>query len=135
MGYESTLHLINIKIKTESLPVVSDALITGKGPGLAPLKWFLELAVIDSSGFLCFKASEDGLDPYVPDDEGTVPALSGKWKGNIDKKFASWIKFHSEEGGRIVLHSIEGDGAAWGWEFDGKDQMRELQLCSVGEWI
>ena len=89
--------------------------------------------MIDSADFLCFRADGNGPYPYEPDDEGTVIALFGKWYEA--EKIASWLKHHSEKGGRIVEHSIEGDGDAWGWEFDGKGRMRELQLCSVGKWI
>jgi hypothetical protein len=101
--------------------------------GWSDLSCFLERAIIDDAGFLCFKASEDGIDPYVPDaDDGTVPAIYGKWYEA--ENIAEWLKQHSEKGGRIVLHSLEADGEAWGWEFDGKGRMRELQLREVGEW-
>jgi len=36
--------------------------------------------------------------------------------------------------GQIVLHSSEGDGLAWGWEFDGKGGMEYFQLDPVGRW-
>ena len=55
-----------------------------------------------------------------------MPARYGKW--DEAGQFAAWLKHHSEEGGRIVLHSIEADGEAWGWEFDGHGKMRELSL-------
>ena len=133
MGYESSLHLIDVKIKAESVPFVSRALRTKTGRGLLHLRPFLERAVIDSEGFLAFKASADGLDPYVPDeDDGTVPALHGKWYEA--ERFARWLRRHSEKGGRIVLHSIEADGEAWGWEFDGRGRMRRLSLARVGKW-
>lgn len=45
-----------------------------------------------------------------------------------------WLKLHSEKGGRLIQHSSEGDGAAWGWEFDGRGRLRQLALCSVGKW-
>ena len=80
-----------------------------------------------------FKASADGLDPYVPDeDDGTVPALHGKWYEA--ERFARWLRRHSEKGGRMILHSIEADGEAWGWEFDGRGRMRRLSLARVGKW-
>jgi hypothetical protein len=130
MGYESSLHLINVNIKAESAAEVTRVLKTRRGRGLAPIRYFLEKAVLDSDGFLVFKSSEDGLDPYVPDaDDGTVPALYGKWY-----EIASWLKQYSEKGGRIVLHSIEADGDAWGWEFDGRGRMRKLTLRSTGKW-
>jgi len=34
----------------------------------------------------------------------------------------------------MVLHSVEVDGCAWGWEFDGKGRMRYLELTPVGKW-
>ena len=134
MGYESVLHLIDVKIKKGSIPLVNQELNNQVGDELSDLSCFLERAIIDSAGFLSFKASEDSNDPYVPDeDDGTVPALYGKWYES--EVIADWLKQHSEEGGRIILHSLEADGEAWGWEFDGKGRMRELQLREVGEWI
>jgi hypothetical protein len=133
MGYESSLHLIDVKIKADSAAEVTRVLKTRRGSGLAPIRYFLERAVIDSDGFLVFKSSEDGLDPYVPDvDDGTVPALYGKWYEA--EQIAGWLKQYSEKGGRIVLHSIEGDGNAWGWEFDGRGRMRKLTLRPIGKW-
>ena len=133
MGYESSLHLIDVKIKKGSVPMVSRALKTKKGRGLLRLRSFLDQAVIDSAGFLAFKASEDGSDLSVADaDDGTVPALHGKWYGV--ERFARWLRRHSEKGGRIILHSIEADGEAWGWEFDGRGRMRPLALLPVGKW-
>ena len=125
------LHLIDIKIKVESVPQVERALKARKGRGLPP-PFFLERMVIDSDGFLAFK-SDDEYDVYVPDEEdGTVPALAGKWYEA--EHLALWLKKHCEKDGRIVLHSLEADGAAWGWEFDGKGRMRELALVPVGKW-
>jgi hypothetical protein len=133
MGYESVLHLIDVKIKKESIPLVNLELNNQKDDELSELGYFLERAIIDSAGFLSFKASEDGNDPYVPDeDDETVPAIYGKWYEA--EVIADWLKQHSEEGGRIILHSLEADGEAWGWEFDGKGRMRELQLQCVGDW-
>ena len=132
MGYESSLHLIDVKIKAESVPAVRQALKTGKSRKTSPLWFFFERATVDSCGFLAFKGSEDGEDPYVPDEDGTVPALYGKWYEA--ERIAAWLKQHCEKGGRIVLHSIEADGAAWGWEFDGRGRMRALELRPVGKW-
>jgi hypothetical protein len=67
MGYESTLHLIDVKIKAESIRVVTRVLANPGTRGTNRFAYFLEQAVIDSEGFLVFKASKDGLDPYVPD--------------------------------------------------------------------
>ena len=77
---------------------------------------------------------KDDITPYSPDEDyGDVPAITAKWYEAED--IALWLKQHVEKGGKIVAHSNEGDGAAWGWEFDGKGRMRELHLCSVGKWI
>ena len=134
MGYECSLHLIDVRIKADSLPAVTRTLKTCKGRGLKRIEYFLERAVVDMDGFLAFTASEDGLDPYEPDEEdNTVPALYGKWYEA--EAIADWIKQYSEKGGRIVLHSIEGDGAAFGWEFDGRGRMRALELRPVGKWV
>lgn len=133
MGYWSALHLVDIKIKEESVPIVERAIRTRKGRGMKPLRFFLEVAMIDSGDFLAFRASEDGLDPYVPDEQdGSVPALYGKWYEC--EQIASWLKLHSKKGGRVVLHSVEADGEAWGWEFDGRGRMRALALCPAGKW-
>jgi hypothetical protein len=132
MGYETSLHLVDIKVKAGSILVVKRALKARKGRARSYVQSFLEQVVIDSAGFLAFKAGEDGCDPYVPDDEGTVPALFGKWYGS--EQIARWLKKHSEGGGRLIEHSMEGDGAAWGWEFDGLGKMRALGLRPIGKW-
>ena len=133
MSYESSLHLIDIKIKAEFIPMVKRMLKTQKKREFTDLRLFLGRAVLDKDGFLAFKASEDGHDPYVPDEEeGTVPALYGDWYEA--EEIASWLKQYCEKGGRIVLHSIEADGEAWGWEFDGRSRMRALGLRPVGKW-
>ena len=133
MGYESSLHLIDVKIKAESIQAVRAALRTGKVRAPSALRFFLDRIVLDEEGFLAFKPSEDYASPYVPDEEdGTVPALQGKWYEA--ERIATWLKRYSEKGGRIILHSIEGDGAAWGWEFDGRGRMRPLELRQAGKW-
>ncbi|MCB9924858.1 MAG: hypothetical protein H6822_21940 [Planctomycetaceae bacterium] len=133
MGYETALHLIDVKIKDESLPKVRKALQTKKGRGLGPLKCFLEEAYLSDDGFLSFKSTGRYDSPYDPDAGiGDVPVLIGKWSES--EKIAEWLKLHSEKGGRLIQHSCEADGAAWGWEFDGRGRLRELALCSVGKW-
>jgi hypothetical protein len=133
MGYETALHLINVKIKEESLPVVKKALQTKKGRGLRSVTDFLEAAFLPDDGFLCFTITGDYESPCEPDeDDNTVPVLCGKWYDA--EKIAEWLKLHSEKNGRLIEHSLEADGAAWGWEFDGHGRLRELELCSVGKW-
>lgn len=132
MGYETSLHLIDVKVKAKSVPVVKRAIQNRKGHARSQLTYFLGRLVLDSEGFLTFKASEDGGDPYDPDEEGTVPAFFGKWYG--DEQIARWLRKYSEKGGRLIQHSMEGDGAAWGWEFDGRGKMQALNLRPVGKW-
>jgi hypothetical protein len=133
MGYESSFHLVDMKIKPASISIVSKVLTTLRGRGITRIKTFLENVVIDDSGFLAFKASKDGHNPYVPDEvDGTVPALYGKWYEG--EQIAQWLKQYSEKDGRMVFHSIEADGEAWGWEFDGKGRMRSLALKPTGKW-
>ena len=133
MGYETSLHLINVKIKNESIPVVTKAIITGKGRGLAKFRYFFTVIGLDNSGFLRLLDNGHCATPYgVNKEDGTALALDGKWYDVED--FASWLKMHSEKGGRIILHSAEGDGLAWGWEFDGKGGMKNFQLDHVGKW-
>jgi hypothetical protein len=130
MGYETAIHLIDLKIKPDSIPVVKRILKSKKGRGLRPIVYFLEHAVLDSEDFLRFKPSKDYDSPYDPDEEdGTVPALIGKW--HEGEQIARWLKQHSEKDGRLIQHSCEGDGAAWGWEFDGRGRMREMSLRSI----
>jgi len=132
MGYYCELNLIDIKIKPESLSEVKRILKTKKSRESTPIEYFLSRAII-INGSLSFKPQKDDTTSYSPDVEyGDVPGLIGKW--DDAEEIATWLKQYSEKGGRIVLYSAEGDGAAWGWEFDGKGRMRELQLCSVGKW-
>ena len=133
MGYWTSLHLIDIRIKASSLEAVKRTLMNRKLNTNDSYQFFFQRAVLDSEGFLCFKASEKGGDPYVPDeDDGTVPALYSKWYEV--ERIAEWIKPHCRKGGQVILHSIEADGGAWGWEFDGRGRMRELRLSSFGKW-
>ena len=50
------------------------------------------LAVIDVDGFLAFKASDDGHDPYIAHDDGTVPAVNRKWFET--ESYARWLRQH-----------------------------------------
>ena len=126
MGKRNALQLIGIKIKKASIPIVKKALQSQNSPELAPIKRFLSHAMIDCAGELMFKASKNAHhDLYCPFEDNSTIALFGKWDEH--EKIASWVKLHTK-GGKMVLFSCDGDGAAWGWEFDGKGRMRELQL-------
>jgi len=130
MGYETALHLYNVKIKDESLPVVKQALETQEEPALAS---FLQEAFLSDEGLLHFKSTGRYDSPYEPDEEdGSVPVLVGKWYEG--EKIAEWLKLHAEAGGRLIQHSCEADGEAWGYEFDGQGRLLELALAPVGDW-
>jgi hypothetical protein len=131
-GYQTSLHLVDVKIKDESLQPVRAILKPGSVRVPARLRMYIERVVLDSEDFLTFRASQDGSNSYCPFDDGTVPALSGKWYKA--EHFATWLKRHSEQGGRMIQHSLEADGAAWGWEFDGRGRMRSLGLRPLGKW-
>ena len=133
MGYETSLQLVNVKIKNESMPVVTRAIKTGKCRGLGKIQYFFTVIGLDNFGFLRLLDNGSFSTLYgVNDEDGTALALDGKWYDV--EKFASWLKKHSEKGGRIILHSAEGDGLAWGWEFDGKCGMNYFHLDHVGKW-
>jgi hypothetical protein len=133
MGFETPLHLIDVKIKDESLPIVKKAFQTKKGRGLRPLVYFLGEAFLPDDGFLCFKSTGRYDSPDVLDEDNeTVLVLVGKWYEA--EQIAEWLKLHSEKGGRLIQHSWDADGEAWGWEFDGRGRLRELALCAVGKW-
>ncbi|MDG2219968.1 MAG: hypothetical protein P8L85_01215 [Rubripirellula sp.] len=133
MGYETTLYLVDVEIKSDSLAAVEKTIKTKKGKGVAKIRHFINEIAIDTVGFLQFRASGSYGSPYDPcEDDGTVPALQGKW--SQAEAIAKWVSQHSCEGGMIVHHSCEGDGGAFGWEFDGQGNMRELALCAVGDW-
>ena len=132
MSYLTRLHIIDVNIKNDCLDIVNRKLSKHKSVKHATLKYFLDWVAADEDGFLCFRHDDDETDGYVPDDEGLVPIKDAKWYG--DETIAGWLKQYSEGGGRIVLHSLEADGGAWGYEFDGKGRMRMLLLKAVGKW-
>ena len=118
MGYETTQYLVDIKIKPDSIRTVATTIETRKSKGVKKIQHFIDEITIDGDGFLQFKPSDHYGNLYDPcEDDGTVPALQGKWREA--EAIAKWVCQHSEEGGMIVHHSDEGDGAAFGWEFDG----------------
>ena len=132
MGMEHVMHIIGIKVSPAAIEKEKKALEnSGRDDAYS---FFFERAVVVDTGFLEFTASEDGDDPYCPfEDTNTVDALRGKWYEA--EEIAEWLKKHVEmEGGQIIFHSLEGDGEALGWEFDGKGKMRKLELSPVGDW-
>ena len=135
MGYWTRLHLVDIKIRKDRLAQCKkDLPKTENHKKKDSLSFFMDRLMIDSGGFLCFKTKDEDGDPcYVPDKEdGSVPALDSKW--DDPEPIAKWVKRYSENGGSIIFHSLEADGGAWGWVFDGRGRMKELELRPVGRW-
>jgi len=64
MGDWSSLHLIDIRIKESSIQIVKKAFKTMKHQSNDSYKVFFERGIVDEDGFLCFKGSEEGHDPY-----------------------------------------------------------------------
>lgn len=131
MSRKISLELIGISIKRKSVPTVRKAFKSQKDPELAEIGHFLSLATLDEAGDLAFKTGKENDDPYGPWEDGTTIAKFGTWDEH--KKIASWVKHHTN-GGKMVLFSCDGDGAAWGWEFDGEGRMRELKFRYLGLW-
>ena len=120
-----------MKIKEECVAKVKKRIADHDKLSNETLKYFFDNVTFDSDNFLCFKATGD--DDYEPDDEGNVPVFTAKWYGS--EAIVKWVKRYCEEGGRIIEYSLEGDGAVWSWEFDGKGRMRQLALKPLGKWI
>lgn len=131
MGYWTSLHLVGIYIKPESLRTVQRA-VAGEGRVPKAIRGSLRRMMVSDDHELRFKVTQGDDNPYAPDGENSSPAALGKWYD--DEAIAKWLRRHSKPGGRMVLHSIEGDGGAWGWEFDGKGRVRHLDLVPVSRW-
>jgi len=132
MGYWTSMHLVEVRIKKGCRATVNRQIRNHKRVVDANLSFFLDWVAIDSEGFLCFRADDEETDAYCPDEEGLVPAKNGKW--HWAESIAHWLKRYCD-GGRMVFHSREGDGAAWGWEFDGQGKARLIELRPKGKWI
>ena len=123
---------MDIRIKAGSCAAVAKALKANSGRGLTRVHHFLEVSTLGQDGYLRFRAKAPNFSPYSPDEDGTVPVLSGAWYEA--EHIAKWLRKYVEKGGRIVLFSDEADGLAFGWEFDGRGRMRELALVPIGKW-
>lgn len=137
MGYHTALHLIDIRIKDTSVPTVKKALETKSGRGLRHISSFLEEVHLRGDRFLYFRSNaeyDDDCDDQDISSEtvATVPVSVGRWYRS--EAIAEWLKLHCEKGGRLIHHSCEEDGEAWGWEFNGRGKLRELSLSPVGRW-
>jgi len=129
MGYESTLHVLGVMVAPDRRQRVDTLLARqckGRDAGLANL--FRHLA-FTSNGTLELRPI-DGDSDELPDEEGFVCSIWGKFYES--EKFARWLCRHCEIG-RVIQHSREGDGAAWGWEFK-RGRIRYWELKPAGVW-
>jgi hypothetical protein len=112
MGYQTALHLVDVKIKDVSVAIVEKALASKKARGFREINGFLSEACLCDDGYLRFKSTGDYECVHVPDEEdAAVPVLVGRWYQG--EEIAEWLKLHSEKGGQLIQHSWEADGAAW----------------------
>jgi len=132
MSSWTQLHIVDVFIKENCLKRVKGIIKSCKNIRNEELKYFLSNIFLCDDRYLSFKASIEGENPYEPDELGTIPAMDAKWAGS--EAIAKWLKKYCKGGGSIVEHSLEGDGAAWGWEFDGKGKMRYLALKPAEKW-
>jgi len=119
MGNRTIIQLVNVKIKKESMPLIARALRSKKGGVPANIQRFLDVMTMDDEGILHLNRVAFNFSSYgVPEDDVTSDRQSGVWYFIGD--LAAWLKSHCEMGGRIIEHSEDSSGTAWGWEFDGK---------------
>lgn len=129
MGYESALHVIGARVAPAQRQRVQRLLAgqpASQHPGLALLLGQLGFS---SSGTLELRPIDLPTDEEA-DEEGFVCSVWGKFPAA--EQFARWLGRHCEQG-RVILHSREGDGAAWGWEFQ-RGRIRYLELKPAGTW-
>jgi hypothetical protein len=128
MGYWSNLHLVDIRIPKPSRASVKREIRHHASITDDRLRLFLKWVEIDSEGFLCFRDDPEDYCGYSPDEDGCVPAKPAKW--GAAEAVVQWLSTRTD-GGKIVFHSFEGDGRAWGYEFDGRGKARRLDLVPV----
>lgn len=132
MGYETSLQLVDVEVDPRRRPEIEAAIRKGVRSENKGLRLFLRWLGITSDNTLEFRATckRDFVLPHCPDDEGFVSAAVGKW--HRPEEIAEWLCKHCSSG-RLILHSLEGDGAAFGWEFES-GRIRYLELRPVGRW-
>ena len=129
MGYWTELTLVGIKFPKASLTGAIRDLKAWKKFKTPDMQIFLCNTKITPSGGLEFQYfKEDSYFPVKPDKLGFTPTMEGKWSG--DDQIARWLAVHSARG-IMSFHSLEGDGVAWLFEFDGKGRYRRHELASA----
>ncbi len=130
MSYYTEL-VLAVGIREDKLEEAREALAQAPVYNSIGLNMFLETVEITDT--FEFKArGHNFTTDYDPDDEGLVPALSGKWRDFDD--IAAWLAKYADDEGRLLVHSEEGDGWDVGYEFDGKGNFRMLALQPIEHW-
>lgn len=132
MGYESILTLVGISIAPADRARVKKLLAEQRKADKNAFDGLFQFVALTSENRLefCRKKLPMPEESELPDEEGFVRSAVGKWPSI--EKFADWLSRNGFKGS-VVLHSREGDGAAWGWEFEGA-RMRYLELRPAGRW-
>ena len=132
MGYETSVQLVGVEIDPRRRREIEAAIRKAVRSENEGLRHFLRWLGITRDGTLEFRAAckRQFVLPQCPDDDGFVSAAIGKW--HRPEEIAEWLCKHCSSG-RLILHSLEGDGAAFGWEFAG-GCIRDLELRPVGRW-
>jgi len=132
MGYETSLQLVGVEIDPRHRPEIEAAIRKAARSENDALQLFLRWLGITSDGTLAFRAAckRDFVLPQCPDYEGCVSVTIGKWRR--PEEIGEWPCTHCSSG-RLILHRLEGDGAAFGWEFES-GRIRHLELRPVGRW-
>ncbi|HNQ88092.1 MAG TPA: hypothetical protein PKM73_05720 [Verrucomicrobiota bacterium] len=137
MGYETCLHLLDVEVDPRRRDYVERLLRNPEKARNKVAREYLKLMGMSDGGYLNFRFDPEerwaypyGINEDDPDDDGFVLAMVGKWYDA--GRFAVWLCYHCA-GGKLVLHSNEADGEAFGWEFeDGR--IRYLELIPCSEW-
>ena len=130
MGYYSEILLLT-KIKKDKRSEIREEIAATPYYQSSELRFLIDVIKLTPQGYLKFrKDNGDPLTEYKPDANGLLPAATGTWYDV--ESFASWLAPYAEEGSRIHIHSMEADGRDWAYEFDGKGQIRILELRSSG---
>jgi hypothetical protein len=144
MGYETDLVLVGVRPPPGRLARVKRALKRMQREQASEAAYIFRHPAFSSDGTIEFNSvSFDDPDALLaaaeePDEEGLVLTALADYTPQIGKWYdvhlvAAWL---CEQGceGRIIQHSRDGDGEAWGWEFaDGR--IRELQLLPASGWV
>jgi len=132
MGYKTSLQLVGVEIDPRKRSRIETAILQARRGRGGHLDGFLRWLGLTSENTLEFRAAckRDFILPQCPDEEGFVSAVIGKW-GEAEE-IAEWLCQHCIRG-KLILHSLEGDGDAFGWESQA-GRIRYLELVPVEKW-